>query len=59
MILVGDALYNIGATQQHGVTGLAFFMVHIYSYHWFAIPVSADVPFLKLMLWIDLKRRAV
>ena len=57
MILVGDDLYNMGATQQHGITDLAFFIVYIHSYYWFAIPVSADVPFLTLMLWKDLKRR--
>ena len=54
MILVGDDLYDMGATQQHGVTDLAFFIVYIYSDYWFAIPVSADVPFLILTFWKDL-----
>ena len=55
MILVGDDLYDMRATQQHGVTDLAFFIVYIYSYYWLAIPESADVPILTLMLWKDLK----
>ena len=59
MILVGDDLYDMGATQQHGVTDLAFFIAYIYSYYWFAIPVSADVPSPTLMLWKDLKQWAV
>ena len=59
MIFVGDDLYDMCATQQHGVTNLAFSIAYIYSYYWFAIPVSADVPFPTLMLWKDLKRWAV
>ena len=30
MILVGGDLYDMGATQQHGVTDLAFFIVRTY-----------------------------
>ena len=60
---MGDLHYNllviIVATQQHSVTDLAFFIVYIYPYYWFAIPVSADVPFLTLTFWKDLKRWAV
>ena len=55
MILVDDDLYDMGATEQHNVAYLAFFIVYIYSYYWFAISVLANVPFLTLMLWKDLK----
>ena len=58
MVIAGQDKIGLGASQEHGLLDMAFFIVYLYSYYWFSIPVSADAPHLTLMLWKDLKKWA-
>ena len=58
MVIVGLDKIGLDAFQEHGLLDMAFFIVYLYSYYWFSIPVSADAPHLTLMLWKDLKKWA-
>jgi len=48
----------MSTSQQQGVTDLAFFIIYLYAFYWFPIPMPANAPFLTLNLWKDLKRWA-
>jgi len=54
MIIARCDFYSMSTLQQQG----AFFIIYVYAFYWFAIPVPVDAPFLTLNLWKDLKRWA-
>ena len=58
MIIVGQDRFDLSVFQRQGILELGFFIVYVYSYYWFAVPVPADAPFLTLCLWQDLQRWA-
>ena len=58
LVIAGQDKIGLGASQKHGLLDLAFFIVYLYSYYWFSIPVSADAPHLTLMLRKELKKWA-
>jgi len=59
MVIVGPGKLKLRISQKHGLFNLTFFIVYLYSYYWFSIPVAADAPHLTLMLWKDFKRWTV
>ena len=56
MIIIGGERLDLGVAQRKGLLDLAFFLVYIYSYYWFSVPVPADALFLTLSFWKDLRR---
>ena len=58
MMIVGKDCFNLSVSQGHGVLELGCFIVYVYSYYWFAIPVPAEAPFMTLSLWKGLQRWA-
>ena len=54
MVIVGEDRFKMGPQQGKGLLDLAFFIVYIFAWFWFSVPVTADVPFLTLSLWKEL-----
>ena len=56
MMICGEARVKLGQAKAKGLLDLNFFGVYIYGRYWFAVPVTADAPFLTLSLADDLAR---
>ena len=53
--IVGDR-FPLSRHEMNIINSISEFNIYIYCYYWFAIPITADVPFLTLQLWNDLKK---
>ena len=54
IFIVGDR-FKLSNNDRSAIRNLTEFIIYLYAYYWFKIPVASDAPFLTLQLWKDLK----
>ena len=54
MFIVGER-FKVSNHDRIAIKKLTEFIIYVYVYYWFKIPLAADAPILTIQLWQDLK----